>query len=205
VIRNTALLTIVLVAGCGGYAAPPVGTAGTQVTTAQSRSVVPNACDQQVDVNFDGGGGTFDVPICFGWKGKIAYPPTKGKESYSLTVEASIKRNFGVPAPPSGKAIFYMQMANIGSASHTFEDTGAIDTFHEIVVQSTHKYALWVYNLSTDNQCRKAPPSGCPPWFAIIGSPPLGEHTLTFESPLNGATIGSYSAPVWQLIDLGKN
>jgi hypothetical protein len=74
---------------------------------------------------------------------------------------------------------------------------GAMVTVTSGVLTAGHSYTLMVYNFLYDDQCSDSP---CPPWIANIGSPEPGKHSITFSSPLNGASVYPPFIPVWQFI-----
>jgi hypothetical protein len=198
------IATLALATGCAAVVgvAPSSGPAPQPVTQAQSvfapRAVSPETCDTRARVRIRARGGAFRVPRCAGWNGVIAYPPPRGPSRWLVTT--SVTHTFGVPAPPSGTAIFYMQTTlNWPEALVTFLNSGVTDTVTSSQLTSSHTYTLMVYNLYRDDQC---PSGGCGPWILNIGSPEAGKHSITFSSPLNGAAVlpGTDTAPVWQFI-----
>jgi hypothetical protein len=192
--------TLAFATGCAGVAgvAPPSSAMPAQSLAHEQsvfaqRPVSPETCDKGARVRIRARGGAFSVPQCAGWNGVIKYPTT-GKARWLVT--SSVTNNFGVPAPPSGTAIFYMQTTlNHPEGPQDFSDTGVSDTVASSQLTSNHTYTLMVYNLPYNDQC----PSGwCGPWILNIGSPEAGKHSITFSSPLNGATVlpGADAAPV---------
>jgi hypothetical protein len=197
--RFAVLLVVAALAGCAGFAGAPTTTT-VPGTNNLARSYAPNACDQSMHVDLSPIGGTFKLPPCDGWEGTIGYPRTQFPSHYDWSVTTSVTNNFGVPAPPSGTAIFYMRILNKGPHTPAFVNGERIDIITSPKLLPRHSYSLMVYNFESDNQCRRPPPSGCPPWFAIIGRPAVGRHTIKFASPLNGAALNFSKEPVWQFI-----
>ena len=93
-----------------------------------------------------------------------------------------------------------MLIINEGMHTPAFTNPGVTNTISNPASSENHFYSLMVYNFEADNQCRRPPPSGCPPWFANIGRPARGKHGITFQSPLNGAAFNFSKDPVWQII-----
>ena len=190
----------VVLAGCGGMTATPPSVA--PATYERQRAVEPSVCDKAEHVEIKPVGGSFKVPACSAWGGTITYPRLLTFSHFDWHVRSSVTNDFGAPAPPSGTAVFYMQTSNIGLRTPEFENTGAIDVVSNPELLPKHFYSLVVYNFERDNQCRRPPPSGCPPWFVNIGHPSPGTHRLTFSSPLNGAAFNPSKDVVWQFIQL---
>jgi len=199
--RYAILAVVVALAGCAGSAAAPTMTTTVPGTIDLSRAFGPNVCDTPMHVDIAPIGGSFKVPTCEGWNGTIHYPRPSSPFHYDWGVRSSVTNNFGVPAPPSGSAIFYMLIINKGMHTPAFTNGGVMDTISNPKLSSSHFYSLMVYNFESDNQCRRPPPSGCPPWFANIGRPAPGKQSITFQSPLNGAVFNFSKAPVWQVIE----
>ena len=207
-VRLSVLFTAAfLAAGCIGAAtsmpAPlpvPGRPEGTAVAIASGslsvRPASPMACDKGVRVLIHGGEHGFRVPPCAGWKGQIRYSSIRGVSHWTMT--SSVTNNFGVPAPPSGEAIFYMQMWLRNPPDWEFNNDGVTDTVTSPLLTSDHTYTLNVYNFVYNDQC---PSSQCT-WTMNIGSPQPGSHSITFSSPLNGATVfrGTLNTPVWQFV-----
>jgi hypothetical protein len=93
--------------------------------------------------------------------------------------------------------MFYMQMQLQHPGVTDFHD-GTTDAVTSSKFTSDHAYTLNVYNFRYNVQC---PSTQCT-WTMNIGSPQPGSHSITFPSPLNGATIlgGSDGAIVWQFV-----
>jgi hypothetical protein len=195
-----AIVAVVVLAGCAGSAAAPTTTTVVPGTTDLSRALAPNLCDTPMHVDIKPIGGSFKVPECEGWNGTIVYPRPTGPFHFEWSVRSSVTNNFGVPAPPSGSAIFYMLIINKAMHTPTFTNGGVMNTILNPTLSPKHFYSLVVYNFESDNQCRRPPPSGCPPWFANIGRPAPGTHSITFQSPLNGAAFNFSKDPVWQFV-----
>ncbi len=207
-VRTSVLLTAAfLVAGCAGAAtsmsaaplvqsAPQSGTVASEGSSPGIHPASPMTCDEGVRVLIHAGNHAFRVPRCAGWKGQIRYSSSRGVSHWTMTT--SITNNFGVPAPPSGEAIFYMQMYLHNPSDWEGNNTGVTDTVTSPLLTDAHTYTLNVYNFIYNNQC---PSSQCT-WTMNIGSPQPGSHTLAFGSPLSGATIfsGPGFAPVWQFV-----
>ena len=202
------ILAATLLVGCAGSAISPSmiapsdaqsGTApiGTLAWT-QSRSASPQSCGRRVHLTVRQRGGAFQVPHCGGWSGTINYPSTPIRSIWGVT--SSLINNYGVPSPPSGTAIFYMEMDLFHPGGTDFRDDGTTDTVSSSKFTSAHTYTLNVYNFQYNSQC----PSAQCTWTMNIGSPQPGSHSITFGSPLNGATIvsggGPPTAPVWQFV-----
>jgi len=209
--RFLAFVVLLGLAGCAGAssiisAAPALGTKGaavnaTQLTVgadASNEHAQPTACDVEVHVQVSKHGGAFRVPPCDGWKGLIRYPATAPTQHWRVT--SSTTNTFGIPAPPSGTAIFYLRTAVFHPRnSVAFANSGVLDTITSPAVASAHSYTLIVYRFLDDSQCNDAP---CPPLVMSLGSPQPGSHSITFVSPLNGAVLGPGlpAGPVWQFI-----
>jgi hypothetical protein len=201
-IRCASIGAVVLLLGCAGRAATPGPLPGGQGTIAPfsvhfTKAPSPAACGRGRRVRFRSAGGTFSVPSCAHWTSQIAYPGN-GRVS-QWRVIASIADDFGVPSPPTGTAIFYIQMTLKLPRSDGWRlgDGSGMTTVSNPQLNSGHSYTLMVYNFLEDSQC----PSGdCPPWVANIGSPKSGEHSITFDSPLNGAIVDFADPVVWQFI-----
>jgi hypothetical protein len=201
--RFTIFVAAAGLAGCAASASTPVGlptqtlpTLAASLAAAHARDAVsPETCDRGEHVLFRQTGGVFRMPGCAGWTGKIGYPPT-GTSHFLVTT--SVTNSFGVPAPPSGTAIFYMATAlRRPDAVLELDGTSGMATVTSPRLTAAHSYTLMVYALFYDDQCRQPP---CPPWVANIGSPRPGKHSITFASPLNDAGIQPSSIPVWQFI-----
>jgi hypothetical protein len=205
--RFIALFAAVVLGGCAGSAGSqfPVAPTGAQsvvpavqsLVEAQSRDASPATCDTSVHVLFHKGNSAFHLPRCAGWKGLIRYPG--GGKISRWVVTSSVTNNFGVSAPPSGTAIFYMQMyLRYPRAPWPFANAGVSDTVTSSAFTSDHTYTLNVYKFIYNNQC---PSSQCT-WTLNIGTPQPGSHSITFSSPLNGALVdsGPGLGPVWQFV-----
>jgi hypothetical protein len=198
------LLTIV---GCAGgadgssLAAVPIG-APLEALQAAVTGPAYDVCNKGTRVTIVAKGGQFKVPKCAGWSGTIGYPRNDGWYRWSIT--SSTRNAFGVPSPPSGTPIFYMQ--TIDKSRHlkstpSFRNDAATATITSRALTSSHTYTLIVYNFIVDAQCPEPLPSGvCPPWVGNIGSPAPGSNSITFVSPLNGAFFGDFGPPVWQFV-----
>jgi hypothetical protein len=198
--RLMVVVAVASVAGCAGSA--PSAPSQSLIAPSQalfqpqSRTVTPNACDTGVNVRIKNAGGLFHVPPCSGWTGTINYPQPSAPHRYKWTITSSVTNNFGAPPPPNGTAIFYMQTADDSRFDTGFAaDQNVTNTVSNFQLTSGHTYSLMVYGFLFDNQCSSPP---CPPWSASIGSPAPGSHSLTFQSPLNGAALAG--AAVWQFI-----
>lgn len=203
--RYAVLLAAALLAGCAGSIrsqAPIAPTAQSvvppiqAVAHVQSRNVSPATCNRSVGLEFKPQGGAFHVPPCGGWTGTINYPAVGVRSRWSVT--SSVTNNFGVPAPPSGTAIFYMDMFMSHPGAIEIPNGGVRDTVTSSAFTADHTYTLNVYNFAYNDQC---PSSQCT-WTMNIGSPQSGSHSITFVSPLNGATViaGTAAGPVWQFV-----
>jgi hypothetical protein len=216
VVRRLALLfATALLAGCAGSSGSQTSMASTRtqsvvppinaVVQVQSRAAspvdtkaaVPATCNHSKAIRFRIHGGLFHMPPCAQWTGSIAYPGSGITTRWKLTTSA--KDNFGVPSPPSGTAIFYMQMKLKERIADLFLGYGdGTATVTSPALTSDHSYTLMVYGFYYDNQCNELP---CPPWVANIGSPEPGEHSITFDSPLNDGTASVGYPLVWQFIE----
>jgi hypothetical protein len=115
-------------------------------------------------------------------------------------VTSSVINNFGAPPPPSGTALFYMANLPLAEDPPAFCNCGVTDTISSAQLSSSHTYSLYVYNFASDNQgCASLSKGVCPPWVANIGSPAANTHSITFPSPLNGASLYGL-AIVWQFV-----
>jgi len=138
----------------------------------------------------------FGLPACTGWAGQVGYPSTGGASHWLVTT--SVTNNFGVPAPPSGTAIFYIETELLRpKLEWILGGSGAMVTVTSPALTASHSYTLMVYNLYTDSQCHNVP---CPPLTINIGSPQPGKHSVTFSSPLNESSVYPLLVPVWQFI-----
>jgi len=169
------------------------------MSTARTIASAPD-CTHQESVRIFKRGAKFAMPRCGKWTGTINYPP--GNQNYTWLVTTSTTDSFGVPAPPSGTAILYMQTkVSKGREAPAFGDNGAMNTVSSPALSSGHSYTLIVYGFAEDSQCPVQPPSGCPPWSSELGSPAPNSHSLTFVSPLNDALFGGRPVwPVWQFV-----
>ena len=204
--RYAAFFATVLLAGCAASAGSQSALAPTEpqsvtapigaIVSSQSKSVSPALCGRRVHLTAHPQGGSFQAPHCGGLSGTIAYPTTPGRSLWSVT--GSVTDSFGAPAPPSGTAMYYMQMQLQHRLGALFHNDGVNDTVTSPKLTSGYTYTLNVYNLRYNDQC---PSTQCV-WTMDIGSPQPGSHSITFASPLNGATIlgGSDGAIVWQFV-----
>jgi hypothetical protein len=197
-----ALAFAVILAGCGGGGTPAPTVPPTQQLLQSSAldagTASPETCDTSVRLLFHKGDSAFRLPKCAGWKGLIRYPST-GKIS-RWVITTSVTNNFGAPPPPSGRAILYMQMyVHSPRGGVSFQNHALNDTVTSPTLTSTHTYTLNVYNFFYNDQC---PSSQCT-WTLNIGSPQPGSHSITFSSPLNGASVlsGNPDGPVWQFVE----
>jgi len=208
------LLIVVAVAGLAGCAGSSgLGAAGAVPLQSQQLALSPgqqlarsfaqakpDKCDKTMRVHIKGNGGSFAVPLCSGWSGTIAYPATENPRlRYPSLVTSSVTDTFGVPAPPSGMAVFYMQLHIKNGVSFSDPSPGVTNTITSPSLSSNHSYSLLVYNFWTDPQCGN-PSLGCPPWVANIGSPTQNSHSITFTSPLNDAAVAGGDPIVWQFV-----
>jgi hypothetical protein len=197
-----AFLAIVGCAGGAGgssLAAVPIG-APLEALQAAANGDGFAACDKGTRVTIVAKGGEFKIPKCAGWSGAIGYPRNHGWYRWSIT--SSTTNTFGVPAPPSGVDIFYIQTidkSRHGKSAPSFFNGSTTATVTSAALVSAHTYTLVVYRFVVDAQCPEPPPSGpCPPWVADIGSPAPGSNSITFDSPLNGALF--VQPVVWQFV-----
>jgi hypothetical protein len=208
--RLLPIAVIVVLAGCAAGANSSSaartfdaqgGAEATQLTVgadAGNEHAQPTACDVEVHVQVSKHGGAFRVPPCDGWKGLIRYPATAPTQHWRIT--SSTTNTFGVPAPPSGTAIFYLRAYTVHPRNIVrFANSDVLDTITSPGLTSSHSYTLIVYRFLCDSQCNCG---SCPPWEMSLGSPQPGSHSITFVSPLNGALVGygSEAGPVWQFI-----
>ena len=152
------------------------------------QSVGPDACDKPKGVLIKKTGGTFTIPGCKGWSGTFGYPPQAPVHwpSFHFQLTSSVTNNFGAPPPPSGTAIFYLQMGFLGHIPPDFQNTGVTDTISSPQLKPSQSYSVYVYEF--DNG----------PYWAGIGSPVPSTDSITFVSPLNGEM---FSGPiVWQFV-----
>jgi hypothetical protein len=203
--RYAAFFATALLAGCAASAgsqsalapiAPQSITAPIAGVQTQSRSASHASCGRRVHLLAHPRGGSFQVPHCGGWSGTIAYPTAPSRSIWSVT--SSVTDAFRAPPPPSGTAIFYMQMQLNHPPVAIFHNEGVEDTVASPNFTSDHTYTLNVYRFFYNDQC---PSTQCT-WTMNIGSPQPGSHSITFVSPLNGANVvsGSTGAPVWQFV-----
>ena len=91
-----------------------------------------------------------------------------------------------------------MQMQLLHPTVATFHNDGVNGTVTTPEFTSEHTYTLNVYRFLYNEQC---PSSQCV-WTTNLSSPQQGTHSITFNSPLNGATIlgGSDGAIIWQFV-----
>jgi hypothetical protein len=204
VARFAVLIAVVILAGCAGATGAQSTFAPTHAQSivppiqalAQAQVRVSSAtCDKGVRLLLHSGSDGFRMPRCTGWQGQIRFPVIHDLSRWTVTT--SVTNSFGAPAPPSGKAIFYMQLALRKPAIWDFSNGDVNDTVTSPAFTSSHTYTLMVYNFVDDDQCDDAP---CPPWLLSLGSPHPGSHSLTFSSPLNGAVVSGNGAPTWQFI-----
>jgi len=195
-----ALPALLVLAGCAAAAttSPPT-VPFTALAQPQSHLLAPGACDQGKHVKISKNGGAFKVPPCSGWTGTINYPPPLDHKGFLFSVTSSVTNNFGASPPPSGTPIFYMQTrSTTDRRAPEFAESGVTNTITSPALVSSATYSLYVYNFGIDDQCSSPP---CPPWFANIGSPQQGMHSITFASPLNGAAfLGGGFSPIWQFV-----
>ncbi len=177
--------------------APQSGTVASEGSSLGIHPAFPLTCDKGVRVLIHAGDHAFRMPRCAGWKGQIRYSSARGVSHWTMTT--SVTNDFGVRAPPSGEAIFYMQMYLHNPSDWEGNNSGVTDTVMSVAFTSEHTYTLNVYNFFYNDQC---PSSQCT-WTMNIGSPQPGSHSITFSSPLNGSTVfsGSVFAPVWQFVE----
>jgi hypothetical protein len=204
--RYAAFFATALLAGCAGSAGspPPLAPVEAQsvtapigaIVSAQPKSVSPASCGARVRISAPPRGGAFQVPHCGGWSGTITYPSQALRSIWR--VASSLTNRFGAPSPPSGTAVFYMEMQLLHPVGAAFHSEGVDDTVTSPGLTSSHTYTLNVYHFYYNSQC---PSSQCT-WTMNIGSPQPGTHSITFASPLNGAAVlsGSDFAPVWQFV-----
>ncbi len=188
----------VLFGGCaatgGGVVSAPIRVG---LTLSAASSPAPQACDGAARVIMTRRGGTFAIPKA-GWAGKIGYGPAV-KSHWVVT--SSVTNNSGAPAPPSGTPIFYMrvtlnrpgELVVLGSSS-----VAATVTSRELT--AAHTYTVLAYDFVTNSQCPSPPCLS--PWTLNIGSPQSGQHSITFASPLQDASVesGSDGALLWQFV-----
>jgi hypothetical protein len=169
------------------------GDAASVVVKAAS----PDACGRRVHFVARPRGGSFQVPHCGGWSGTINFPSTPIRSVWDAV--SSVTNNFGAPPPPSGTPLFYMQMQLHHPGGAAFHNDGTNDTVTSSQFSPQHTYALNVYYFAYNDQC---PSTQCT-WSLDIGAPQPGSHSITFNSPLNGASIfgGSDGAIVWQFTE----
>jgi hypothetical protein len=196
---NFSIALALLVTGCDGFAAAaPTENAQRMTSSAyvSPAGAVPETCNKSVRLKFKPRGGSFALPRCGGWTGTMMYPPVIRRTIWGITT--STTNDFGAPGPPSGIAIFYMQMYLRHPGGATFPNGNVTDTVANPMLTPGHTYTLNVYRFLYNNQC---PSSQCT-WSMNIGSPQPGTHSITFVSPLNGASIGGGPnlAPVWQFV-----
>jgi hypothetical protein len=210
------MFTVVAVAGLAGCAGSSAGqgaagavplssqqvefSAGQQLAQTFAQAKSPDKCNKTVHVHIKGNGGSFTVPLCSGWSGTITYPaPAAPRLHYPQLLTSSVTNNFGVPAPPSGTAVFYMEeKPQQHGVQFSNPSPGVTNTITSPSLSSNHTYTLLVYYFASDPQCSN-PSQGCPPWVANIGSPAPSTHSITFTSPLNGALLSTYPV-VWQFV-----
>jgi hypothetical protein len=195
------LTAAAVTAGCAGSQTVPGGSLAER-NLQSGGAAQPATCDAGIQLRIRKGGGTFGIPRCAGWKGVINYPPTLDNKYFTFGVTSSSTNDFGAPAPPSGTVLFYVQTADVGPRGREvgFKNTGVTNTVTSPAFVASHSYTLNVYNFLLDDQCPQVP---CPVWTARIGSPTPGSHSITFSSPLNGASFGGagYNPPVWQFVE----
>jgi hypothetical protein len=200
--RCLALLAFAALAGCAGAAGiSSASLMSNAETAAQSIAstdrVVPEACGVGHLINLDDRGGTFRTPECAGWSGTVGYASYfVGTRKARLRITSSVKNSFGVPKPPSGTALFYMQGFNVHYEVVDFIGYPSVtETISSPELTSSHTYTLIVYNL-----CYSPP---CPLVVIDLGSPQGSNHSITFPSPLETAgfpTKKSGVGVVWQFI-----
>ncbi len=185
------IASAVLALALAGCAASPGASPLAQVPThtiasllPPSRSLGPDSCDKSKTVLIRSKGGTFTIPACAGWSGTFGYPPVSSGP-FHFELNSSVTNNFGAPPPPSGTAIFYLQMACLGQIAPVFRNTGVTDTITSQKLIPSRSYSLYVYTLEY-------------PYGGLIGSPAPNSDSITFVSPLNGNFFSS--AIVWQFV-----
>lgn len=187
-----------------GCAASPGASPLAQVPTRTisslvppSRPMIPDACNKGMTELFRASGGSFPMPTCGSWQGVINYPPPSAP--FHATVRVSTTKNYGVPPPPSGTAIFYMEM--VSKSRHTMPVFDGPTNVQDMITSQTfdpsHSYTLIVYNLAYNDQCGSNP--SCPPWVEDLGSPAPSSHSLTFASPFYDTDWSVYPM-VWQFV-----
>jgi hypothetical protein len=197
---SLSIAAVLMLSACtgSGTSTPTVPTEQiTREPASLATATLPEACGRAVRVSAPPRGGAFQVPHCAGWSGTITYPSQVLRSIWSVT--SSVTNDFGVPTPPSGVAIFYMQMHLIHPGAARFHSDGVDDMVTSPKFTSDHTYTLNVYHFYENDQC---PSSQCT-WTMNIGSPQPGSHSIVFASPLNGATAvsgGIPAAPIWQFV-----
>jgi hypothetical protein len=193
---------ILATAGCSTSTGTPTayvrGSVAHAIVLADrlSRIGSPDICNKGRRYILRHNGGTF-YASCAGWKATVNYPPPASAHRFYLEVKSSVTNNYGAPPPPKGTALYYIKTADVTPQfGLTFDSTGITNAISSQQLSSSYTYTLYVYNFEFDNQCSSSP---CPPWVADLGSPQGGTHSITFPSPLNGASFGN--APVvWQFV-----
>jgi probable HAF family extracellular repeat protein len=117
--RYAVVVAAALIAGCAGPTVSQPGLAMTEsqsasaptstVVQARSRSASPEWCGRRVHLTVRPRGGAFQVPHCGGWSGTITYPTTRIRSIWGVI--SGVTNSFGVPSPPTGTAILYMDGA----------------------------------------------------------------------------------------------
>jgi hypothetical protein len=151
--------------------------------------VKPDTCDKPKVVLIKKVGGTFKIPTCSGWSGTFGYPPQAPVHwsGFRFQLTSSVNNNFGAPPPPSGTAIFYLQMEAERSNNYPyFKDTGVTNMILSSQLNPSSSYSLYVYGF------------GGGLWSGIIGSPSPSADSITFVSPLNGNWFTQ--SIVWQFV-----
>ncbi len=163
-----------------------------------SRTIGPDTCNRGKVELFEKNGGSFPMPACGSWQGVINYPTPMAP--FHAMIRVSTTKNYGVPPPPSGTAIFYIEMVNraVHSAPAFGGPTNVQDTITSQAFDPSHTYTLIVYNLFYNSQCGSDP--SCPPWIEDLGSPSPSGHSLTFDSPFWDSAWSTYPM-VWQFVE----
>lgn len=193
----TALLFVFGLAGCAatlghaGSLAPAskqsVAAKPAPAAPAQSQAVVHGDDLQTRTENLNASGGTLYVPAISEFHGSVTYPSNNAPAGTTVTLSDSTTDSFGTPAPPKGKAIFYLQIVLNGSNSITF-NAGTIKG--RLVLEDADQdltYTVYAYSGGV----------------LVYTSPPVHlnqNDALTFKGSFPGGTLPGGSSGVIQLV-----
>jgi len=125
-------------------------------------------------------GGTFTAPVSGGFKAAFKYPSNDAPPGQTIMMAADTSNSFGAPMPSAGTPIWYFQAQLSGSGQVTFNSGTGKATISQKSLSSKHTYSVWGFVPQV---------LGNTPLFVIQAGSPNSKHSLSFSSPLNGATI----------------